>query len=129
MTRKKTMMLQFNKTYFGLTILLFAVEVFIALYVHDDFIRPYVGDVLVVMLIYCCIQSFLKVAVVPTAVFVLLFAIGVEILQYCNLVERLGLQDNKLARIVIGSSFEWMDMVCYTIGILIVLVTEKIIKK
>ena len=91
LTRKKTMMLQFNKTYFGLTILLFAVEVFIALYVHDDFIRPYVGDVLVVVLIYCCIQSFLKVAVMPTAVFVLFFAIGIETLQYCNLVERLGL--------------------------------------
>ncbi|MET0287217.1 MAG: DUF2809 domain-containing protein, partial [Polyangiales bacterium] len=31
---------------------LFLVEVAIALWVHDDFVRPYVGDVLVVPLVY-----------------------------------------------------------------------------
>ena len=42
-------MLRFNKTYFLLTILLFCTEVIIALFVHDNFIRPYFGDVLVVI--------------------------------------------------------------------------------
>ena len=37
------------------TIILLAVEVLIALYGHDDFVRPYIGDILVViaMVSYC----------------------------------------------------------------------------
>lgn len=120
------MMLKFHKTYFGLTILLFVIEVLIAVFVNDRIIRPYIGDVLVVMLIYCFVMTFLNTKVLPTAIGVLLFAIGIETLQYFNIVEKLGLQDNRLARTVIGASFEWMDILCYVVGILMVLVVEKI---
>ncbi|WP_445454702.1 ribosomal maturation YjgA family protein [Flavobacterium sp. 25HG05S-40] len=118
-------MLKFHKTYFGLTMLLFVIEVLIALFVNDRIIRPYIGDVLVVMLIYCFVKTFLNTKVFPTAIGVLLFAIGIETLQYFNIVEKLGLQDNRLARTVIGASFEWMDILCYVVGILMVLVVEK----
>lgn len=37
-------------------LLLLCVEVLIALYVHDDFIRPYIGDVLVVGVVYCFLR-------------------------------------------------------------------------
>ena len=121
------MMLKFHKTYFGLTILLFVIEVLIALFVNDRIIRPYIGDVLVVMLIYCFVKTFLNTKVFPTAIGVLLFAIGIETLQYFNIVEKLGLQENRLARTVIGASFEWMDILCYVVGILVVLVVEKAI--
>jgi hypothetical protein len=118
-------MLTFNKKYFGLTILFFVIEVLIALYVHDTIIRPYVGDVLVVILIYCFIKSFLKLPVLQVALFVLLFSFGVEFLQYLNIVEKLGLQNSKTARTVIGTSFAWIDLVCYIAGILIILIAEK----
>lgn len=118
-------MLTFNKKYFGLTILFFVIEVLIALYVHDTIIRPYVGDVLVVILIYCFIKSFLKLPVLQVALFVLLFSFGVEFLQYLNIVEKLGLQNSKTARTVIGTSFAWIDLVCYIAGIIIVLIPEK----
>lgn len=118
-------MLKFNKTYFGLFILLLIIEVLIAMYVRDRFIRPYIGDVLVVMLIYCFVKSFIEIKPIIAAVLVLLFAIGVEFLQYANAVERLGLQDNKIARVVIGSSFEWMDILCYIVGIVITLPVER----
>ena len=36
--------------YLGVFGLILAIEVCIALFVHDDFIRPYVGDVLVTVL-------------------------------------------------------------------------------
>ena len=121
------MMLKFHKTYFGLTILLFVIEVLIALFVNDRIIRPYIGDVLVVMLIYCFVKTFLNTKVFPTAIGVLLFAIGIETLQYFNIVEKLGLQENRLARTVIGASFEWMDILCYGVGILMVLAVEKAI--
>jgi uncharacterized membrane protein (DUF485 family) len=118
-------MLKFNKTYFSLFILIFFTEVLIALYVHDAVIRPYFGDLLVVILIYCFVKSFLDTKVFPSAIFVLLFAFGVEMLQYLNIIEKLGLQDNRIARTVIGTSFEWNDIVAYMSGILIVLLVEK----
>ena len=129
LTTNKTTMFRFSKTYFVLTILIFIIEVLIALYVHDQIVRPYIGDVLVVILIYCFIRSFLEVKVWAAAIFVLLFAFGVETLQYLSIVNKLGLQHNKIARVVIGSSFEWIDILCYLSGIIIVLITEKALRK
>lgn len=100
-------------------------EVLIALYINDTFIRPYIGDVLVVILIYCFIKSFFKFPVNAVALFVLIFSFTVEFLQYVNIVEKLGLGNYKIARIVIGTSFSWIDLLCYTIGILCVLLIEK----
>lgn len=118
-------MFKFNPTYFILTLLLFLIEICIALFVHDQFIRPYIGDFLVVILIYCFLKSFLNTPVVPTAIGVLLFAYTVEVLQYFKLVELLGLQHSRAARIIIGSSFEWQDMLAYTVGIAAVILWEK----
>ncbi len=117
-------MFRFHKTYFFLTILIFIIEVLIALYVRDNFVRPYLGDVLVVILIYCFIRSFFRWPVVPVAIGVLLFAFAIETLQYLNIVERLGLKDSKLANVVIGNSFAWKDMLCYVAGIAVVLAAE-----
>lgn len=118
-------MFTFNKNYFVLALLVFLTEVGIALYVDDSFIRPYFGDVLVVILLYCFAKSFLKLPVIMVALCVLLFAFTIEFLQFLNVVEKLGLQNSKLARTVIGTSFSWEDIVCYVVGITIVLVVEK----
>jgi hypothetical protein len=118
-------MLTFNKRYFTLTLLLLTIEFLIALYIHDAFIRPYIGDVLVVILLYCFVKSFLNTAVFQTAIGVLIFSYVVETLQYFHIVDVLGLGHSKVARIVIGSSFSWLDILSYTAGIAIVLVTER----
>lgn len=117
-------MIRFNKNYLLLTVLLFLTELLIALYAHDDFIRPFVGDLLVVILIYCAIKSFFSLPVWNAAIAVFLFACLVEMLQYFHLVQRLGIQKNTLARIIIGTSFSWMDIVAYAIGTSIVLLAE-----
>lgn len=122
-------MLHFNKNYFLLTILLFVIEVCIALFVHDNFIRPYFGDVLVVILIYCFVKSFLNVPVIKTAIAVLLFAFLVETLQYFAIIEILGLQDNRLAQTVIGTSFAWEDILAYIAGSVIVIIFERIFSR
>lgn len=122
-------MLTFNKNYFILFVLVFLAETLIALYVDDAFVRPYFGDVLVVILVYCFVKSFVKIAVLPAAVLVLLFAFAVEALQFMNIVEKLGLQDNAMARTVIGTSFSWHDLLCYALGIFTVLLAEKALKR
>lgn len=118
-------MFRFHKTYFLITLLLFVIEVLIALFVHDNFIRPYFGDFLVVILMYCFLKSFLNLSVATTAIIVLLFAFLVESSQYLNLIALLGLQNSKIARAILGNSFSWLDIACYITGILFIIFIEK----
>jgi len=118
-------MLTFNKNYFSIAILVFFTEVLIAICVHDNLIRPYLGDVLVVILIYCFLKSFIKLSVTTAAIVVLLFAFTIEFLQCLNIVEKLRLEKSKIARTIIGTSFSWIDILMYIMGIAIVIVVEK----
>lgn len=111
--------------YLVVAILLFVVEVLIAVYVNDNFVRPYFGDFLVVILIYYFIRAFLKIPVNLLAISVLLFAYLVEVLQYFKFIKLLGLQHSRLANIILGNSFQWIDIVAYTLGILFILLIEK----
>ena len=122
-------MFTFNKNYFLLTILLLVLEIIIALYFHDRIIRPYIGDLLVVILIYCFCKSFLNTRVAATAIAVLLFAYFIELLQYLNFVKFIGLQNSKLVNTIFGYSFEWIDMLAYTMGIGLVLMVESLKKR
>ena len=117
-------MIKFQLRYFSFFLVLFIVEVLIARYAHDAFVRPYIGDFLVVILLYCLIKSFCNVPTLLTAVGVLFFSYTVEILQYFKLVELLGLQNYSLARILIGTTFQWGDLVAYAIGIGVVVLIE-----
>ena len=92
---------------------------------HDTIIRPYAGDFLVVILIYCFIQSFFNLSVIKLSIGVLLFAYTLEGLQYFKLVQLLGLDHSNLAKTIIGIHFEWIDMIAYTLGIASVLIIEE----
>ena len=106
------------------TLLLLFIEIIIALYVHDDFIRPYVGDVLVVIVIYTFIRIIVpeKCRLLPLYIFI--FATGVELLQLANIVEILGVEDNRFFMILIGSVFDIKDIVCYAVGCVILCIYE-----
>jgi hypothetical protein len=119
-------MLTFNRNYFLPAFFLLVIEVLIAVFVHDAFVRPYIGDLLVVILLYCVVKSFLKLPVWVAAVAVLLFSYTVELLQYFNFVERLGWAHSKIAVIILGNSFAWSDLLAYTAGIALVLWIEAI---
>lgn len=118
-------MFYFQKNYFLPAVLLFIIEVAIAFFVHDRFVRPYVGDFLVVIFLYCFFKSFLNSSNSKVALGVLLFSYVIEASQYFHLIKRLGLQHAWLARLILGSGFEWLDLIAYTLGILMVLAIEK----
>jgi len=118
-------MLRFHKTYFLLAVALFLIEVLIAAFAHDRFVRPYVGDFLVVIFLYCLLQSFLNISCTKAALGVLLFSYVIEISQYFHLIRHLGLQHSRLAHLILGSGFEWIDLIAYTLGIIVVLLLEK----
>ena len=69
-------------TYFFIFILLFATEIIIALFVHDSFVRPYIGDVLVVMLVCAFLRILIPDKIMLMPVYATLFAVFVETLQY-----------------------------------------------
>ena len=104
--------------YGGITLFIFLIEIVIALFVRDAFIRPFVGDLLVVVMIYFAVRTFFKVKPQGVMLGVLIFAIGVEFLQYFQLVERLGLEGNTVARVILGSTFDPLDILAYVLGVL-----------
>lgn len=123
---RKTLSWKKRGLYFLAFVLFLAIEVFIALFIHDGFVRPYVGDVLVVAVLYCFVRIFLpdRCRWLPILIFV--FAAGVEFLQYLHIVEWLKLSDNAFARIVVGSVFDVADIICYGVGCMILQMAELI---
>ncbi|MDO6434538.1 DUF2809 domain-containing protein [Flavitalea sp. BT771] len=98
-------MLRFNLRYFLLALLLLGAEIFIGSCLHDSIIRPYGGDFLVVILLYCLVRSFLNTPVLATGLAVLLFAYLIETLQYFRLADRLHLPYHSIPRIMLGDYF------------------------
>lgn len=112
-----------RRHYLILTLILFVIEVLIGMYVKDSIIRPFGGDVLVVMLIYCFVKTFLNIQPYLLATCVLIFAFLIEILQYYHFADILHLK-NKILRTIVGTSFSWYDMLSYFIGYLLILFFE-----
>lgn len=119
-------MFTFHRNYFFSALILFLTEVFIAVFVHDSIVRPYIGDFLVVILIYCSVRAVVKSSRITVAVYTLLFSYLIEVLQYFRFVSALGLKNNKLANVVLGNSFAWTDILAYTLGIATVLIFENL---
>ena len=106
-----------RKPYIIIFLVIFAVETCIALFVHDDFVRPYIGDVIVMWAVYCLAQLILggRFGSYKVAVGSLIFAFFVELLQKFRIVDVLGIKSPVL-RTIIGTSFAPADLVCYLAG-------------
>ena len=109
--------------YACLCLFLVIVEVLIGLFVHDSFVRPYLGDVIIVIVLYCFVRIFVpeKFAFLPAAIFI--FAAGVEFLQGMNIADRLGIQ-LQLLRTIIGTVCDMGDIYCYAAGCILIGIYE-----
>ncbi len=110
-------------------LIVLTIEILIALFAHDNFIRPYVGDMLVTVLI-CSLARFLipeKIKIMPILVFV--FSAIVEIGQYFDFVKKIGLDDNAFISTLLGRTFSFADLICYAIGCLTFAIIDYIIKR
>ncbi|MEN4759655.1 DUF2809 domain-containing protein [Chryseobacterium sp. C39-AII1] len=125
------MKFKFSLKYFVSTILIFLIEVLIATKLKDIFfVRAYLGDVIVVMLIYTFIKSFIEIKSDQKLIFgIFIFSCLVEFAQYFNIAEKLGFQPGSLMYIVIGNSFSWIDILCYAAGCLLLSIFVKITEK
>lgn len=105
-------------------LILLVVEVLIALFVNDHFVRPYLGDVLAVVLVYASLRAVTPMGLTPALCIALGIALVIEVAQALNLLGALGLADNQFARIVLGGAFDMLDMAAYLAGGIVVLAVE-----
>lgn len=110
-------------------VLLLTVEILIALFVRDDFIRPYGGDILVTVLICAAVRILFPTGIRFLPLWVFLFAAGVEIGQYFDFVTLLGLGNIAFFRILLGSTFSFEDLLCYAAGCVLFLLGEKLLRR
>ena len=120
------MKFKFSVKYLFVFVGILLTEALIALFVNDQFVRPFVGDLLVVLLMYAFMRVFFEPRnQIVLAICILVFAYMVEVGQYFSLVSRLGLADLEIANIIIGTSFDWRDLLAYTIGFIMILSITK----
>lgn len=115
--------LTFNLKYFLFSFFLFLTEVLIATVLkHNFFVRAYLGDVIVVILLYMLVKSFVIVKNDRKLIFgIFIFSCIVEWVQYFNIADKLGFQPGSIMYIIVGNSFSWIDIACYAAGCLLLL--------
>ena len=108
------------------TIAALGIEIAIARFVHDDFVRPYFGDSLAVVAVYLALRAVTPLRVVTAVAIAFAFACAIEVGQFFHLVDLLGLGTNRVARIVLGTTFGLTDFVAYAGGAVCVLAIEMV---
>ena len=102
---------------------LLAVEVAIARYAPPGVLRGFVGDVLVVVLVYALLRACLVQPPQRLALWALVFACVIEGLQGLGMADRLGLHNqtplHSVLRIALGATFDVWDLVAYACGWLV----------
>ena len=116
----------FRPAYAAATVALFAVETAIALFVHDAVVRPFVGDGLAVVLVYCALRAVTPFGVPGAIAAALTTAFVIEFGQLIGLLDLLGLRTNRLAAVVLGTGFDPVDFAAYIAGASCAVATETI---
>lgn len=96
------------------------VVLLIGFYGAGWFWRGFLSDVFIVVLLFSFLKMLTPASTLKVSLSVLAFSYFVEISQYFNLVEFLGV-NNKAIRIFIGTHFDWLDLIAYTVGFFICL--------
>lgn len=110
-----------------IAVFIFLIEVLIATKLKDIFfVRAYLGDVIVVMLIYYFIKAFFKIESTKLIVGIFIFSCLIETLQHFKFAEVLGFQKNPIMMTVLGNSFSWVDILCYFTGCIILFLITKL---
>lgn len=118
-------MVRVNRAYGLLAMGLLALEILIARFAHDRFIRPYAGDFLATIFLYCLLKSVWPAPARRVALAALLVSYGIEAAQLAHLLHWLGWQHARVARLLLGSQFAWGDVLAYTLGAALVLGLER----
>lgn len=125
MQKRGDMLIRFDKRSFVTAIIIFVLLVFIAVYTRG-FVRGFIGDILVMFFMYYSVLTLFRVNKTILLLLLFLFSIGIEIGQYFEVVKVLGLEGNKIASTVIGTTFDIKDIIAYAIGTILIYILNKI---
>ncbi|WP_082450957.1 ribosomal maturation YjgA family protein [Sphingomonas sp. Leaf22] len=117
--------MRLHKGYAALTIALLAIELAIALFLHDPIIRPYVGDALAVVLVYAGLRAVTSAGVLPATLIAFAIAVVIEFGQYFRVLAAIGLDHDRFTRMILGSGFDPKDFIAYASGAVAVLLVER----
>ena len=115
--------------YAVLFVLLMLIEIYIAAFVTNVFVRSHLGDVFITLLICFFVQAVIPKKINFLSIWVFLFALAVEIGQYFDVVKLLGLDDYKLISVWFGRCYSFYDVICYAVGCLIFVVVDFLLLK
>ena len=102
-----------------IALLVFVVEILIATsFARVGWIRSFLGDYLVVLLIYHLVQAIRPSRPLALAAGVFVFSCLVEVSQLLGLADALGFREPGLVRTLLGASFSWVDLLMYLAGCL-----------
>lgn len=125
MQKRGDMLIRFDKRSFVTALIIFVLLVFIAVYTRG-FVRGFIGDILVMFFMYYSVLTLFRVNKTILLLLLFLFSIGIEIGQYFEVVKVLGLEGNKIASTVIGTTFDIKDIIAYAIGTILIYILNKI---
>ncbi len=95
-------------------------EIWIALYVHDKIVRPYIGDVLVVICVYFLVRMF-DTRERWLSIHVTIFAFFVEAVQLTGVSEKIP----EPFSTIVGGTFDPVDILCYLVGGVVCFLIDK----
>lgn len=96
----------------------------VKLFNDRQLIRGFVGDVIVISLLYYLINMFYDFNAIKLATITLFVAFTTEFVQYLRLTTFFGLEHNTIANLILGSVFDPFDLVAYTIGAVLVYIID-----
>ena len=108
-------------------IIIFIIECLIAIFLKQGFIRENVGDILVVPCIYTMLRIIFP-KLKHLSLYVLIFAIIIEFMQLLKITEIIS-NNNKILSIALGGTFDVKDIICYTLGFIIIVISERSLKQ
>ena len=115
-------------TYIITFIVLLITECIIGAFVHDSFVRPYVGDVLVTALLCALVRIFLPERPRLLPLWVFLFSAAVELAQLFDIASVIA-PGNRIVEIALGSTFDPTDLLCYFTGCLLFFISENLLRR
>ena len=119
----------YNKTFLILFLTLLIIEVLLATIFANTIFRPVFGDYLVVILIYSFIRAITKLKRLTLGIAVLLFSYTLELFQLFKIRDQFPVLKSKILAIILGTSFDWFDILAYTLGVFTILIADPYILK
>lgn len=120
--------LRFSRRYATLAAAIALTELVIACFVRDDFVRPYLGDTLAVILLYAALLAWLELPRARVAACSLAVACALELGQALQLWAWLGLERDAALTVILGTFYDPKDLIAYAAALPLLGMLERLFR-